>query len=367
MAQKTVLYDSHRQLGGHLVEFAGWELPLHFGSQLEEHHAVRRQAGMFDVSHMTVIDLNGPEANAFLRTLLANDVDRLSKPGKALYSCMLNDSGGVLDDLMVYRWGTDRFRMIANAATRAQDLAWIDQHAASYSVAIRHRTDLSIIAVQGPAARQMAASCLPQTLRRDASALGVFEGLFQDDWQISRTGYTGEDGYEIVLPNEAAGALWRSFLSAGIKPCGLGARDTLRLEAGLRLYGADMDSNVTPLEAGLGWTVAWQPPTRHFIGRKALEAYQARGNLRQFVGLILNDKGVLRAHQRVVVPGAEGEITSGGFSPTLNRGIALARLPPGHFTHGQVEIRGQLKEAMVTPPRFVRFGGPLTTIHAGAS
>jgi aminomethyltransferase len=364
VAQKTVLFDIHERHGGRMVEFSGWQLPLHFGSQLEEHHSVRRDAGMFDVSHMTVIDLAGRDSGAFLSMLLANDIRRLQRPGQALYSCMLDEAGGILDDLMIYRWAPDRFRIIANAATRAKDLAWIGRHAEGFEIAVNPREDLAIIAVQGPSARPRTDACLNEALRRAAAELGVFEGVLQGDWQVSRTGYTGEDGYEIVLPHAAAAPLWQALLDAGVRPCGLGARDTLRLEAGMRLYGVDMDETVSPLEAGLGWTVAWQPEARSFIGRAALETQRQTGGLRRFVGLILQGMGVLRSHQRVIVPGiGEGEITSGGFSPVLNRGIGFARLPAGDFTRCQVEVRGQLKEAAVTAPRFVRHGSPVIPVE----
>lgn len=364
MAKKTVLFDMHKRLDGRMVEFAGWELPLHFGSQIEEHRSVRQNCGMFDVSHMTVIDLEGRDSQAFLSILLANDVGRLARPGQALYSCMLNEAGGVLDDLMVYRWTPERFRIIANAATRTGNLAWIGRHADGFEIVISPREDLAIIAVQGPSARPTTQACLDEGLRRAASGLGVFEGVLLDDWQVSRTGYTGEDGYEIVLPQQAAPPLWQALLDAGVQPCGLGARDALRLEAGMRLYGADMDETVSPLETGLDWTVAWEPEARRFIGREALEDQRKSGGLRRFVGLILQDKGVLRAHQRVIVPGVgEGEITSGGFSPMLNRGIAFARVPAGNYTHCRVEVRGQLKEAAVTEPRFVRHGRPMIPIE----
>jgi len=368
MAQQTVLFDIHQELGGRMVQFADWELPLHFGSQLEEHRAVRHDAGMFDVSHMTVIDLDGRESRAFLRRLLTNDIERLGQPGQAIYSCMLNEAAGVLDDLIAYSWGGERFRIIANAATREKDIAWIGRQSEHFAVTVTHRTDLALIAVQGPEARRKADACLNHALRQVASTLGFFEGVQRNEWQVSRTGYTGEDGYEIVLPKENAVSLWRALRDSGVKPCGLGARDTLRLEAGMRLYGADMDETVSPLETGIGWTVAWQPETRRFIGREALEAQRQREDLRQFVGLLLNDKGVLRTHQRVIVPGGgEGEITSGGFSPTLNRSIAFARLPAGSFSRCQVEMRAQIKEVRVTAPRFVRYGRPLVDLNAIAS
>ncbi len=360
MARKTILNDIHRQSGGRMVEFAGWELPLHFGSQLEEHHAVRRDAGIFDVSHMTIIDLEGTGCSRFLSRLLANDVGRLSGSGKALYSCMLDDSGGILDDLTVFRRAEDQFRIVSNAATRDKVIAWIERHASEFSLSILPRQDLAIIAAQGPAARRKAHACLPAELHVAAGSLAPFEFAEAGNWFLSCSGYTGEDGLEIILPQADAPALWKGLIAGGFRPCGLGARDTLRLEAGMRLYGLDMDETVTPLEAGLAWTVAWEPAERRFIGRTALEEQRKTGQLRRFVGLVLKDKGVLRHGQRVVVPGrGEGIVTSGIFSPTLNRAIAFARVPPGDYDRAWVDIRGRSKEVLITPPRFVRYGRPI--------
>jgi aminomethyltransferase len=354
MAQRTVLNAIHREYGGRMVEFAGWELPLHFGSQLEEHRAVRREAGMFDVSHMSILDLEGPETFAFLRVLLANDIGRLKKPGQALYTCLLNEAGGILDDAIVFRRQHERFRLVSNASTREKVADWVAQRAAAYAVQIAPHPGLAIIAVQGPEARRKAHACLPPEVSESAARLASFECIEAGAWFISRTGYTGEDGYEIILPQEAAPDLWRTLATAGVQACGLGARDTLRLEAGLRLYGMDMDETVTPLESGLGWTVAFQPMERAFIGQAALEAQRRAGGLRRFVGLVLEDKGVLRHGQRVVVPEAgEGIVTSGIFSPTLNRSIAFARLPPGQYDYCLIDIRGHLKPARVTTPRFL--------------
>jgi aminomethyltransferase len=360
MAQKTALNTVHRAFGGRLVEFAGWELPLHFGSQVEEHHAVRREAGMFDVSHMTVLDLEGRDSLAFLRILLANDIAGPGRSSKALYSCMLNERGGVVDDLMVFRRDRDRFRLVANAATRERVMAWIGRQAEPFSVAVEPRGDLAMIAVQGPEARARADGCFSAGLREAVAPLARFGSAEADGWFVSRTGYTGEDGYEILLPCPAAADFWRALASAGISPCGLGARDTLRLEAGLCLYGADMDETVSPLEAGLEWTVAFDPAERAFIGRAALEARRGRGALRRFTGLVLEDKGILRAGQRVLVPEAgEGVVTSGGYAPTLGRSIGFARLPPGNYDRCRVEIRGRSKEARITPTRFVERGKAL--------
>jgi aminomethyltransferase len=358
MGDKTPLHAEHERLGARIVDFGGWDMPLHYGSQVEEHHAVRTDAGMFDVSHMTVVDLAGEGVREWLRRLLANDVARLQAPGKALYSCMLNEDGGVIDDLIAYFIAEDRFRLVVNAATRAKDLAWIERHAAGAGIDVRERAELAMIAVQGPNARDKAAGLLPAEARAAALELAPFTAARFDDYFVARTGYTGEDGWEIILPAARAADSWRALEAAGIRPCGLGARDTLRLEAGMNLYGQDMDESTSPLESGLGWTVAWEPAERDFIGRKALEAQRADGPARKLVGLLLEDRGVLRAHQRVVAAGGDGEVTSGGFSPTLGRSIGFARVPAGAAASLQVEVRGRLLEARVVRPPFVRNGKP---------
>lgn len=353
MARTTVLNALHRAWGGRMVEFAGWELPLHFGSQLDEHRRVRQAAGMFDVSHMCLFDIDGGESLAFLRWLLANDVGRLP-PGQGLYTCLLNERGGILDDAIIFRRAGGGFRLVSNAATRTKITAWLEQHAAAYGVRVVARDDLALIAVQGPDTCPLAVGALPVELREAAAALAPFACAEHGDWFISRTGYTGEDGYEIALPQADAPTLWRALAAAGVQPCGLGARDTLRLEAGLRLYGVDMDETHTPLESGLAWTVAFEPPERDFCGRAALEAQRRAGNLPRFVGLVLEDKGVLRHGQRVRVPEVgEGVIASGIFSPTLGRSVAVARLPPGDYDQAWVDIRGVLKPVRVTGSRFL--------------
>ena len=358
MGDRTPLFEEHQRLGARIVDFGGWDMPLHYGSQIDEHHAVRRRAGMFDVSHMTVVDLDRADVRPWLRHLLANDVDRLQEPGRALYSCMLNETGGVIDDLIAYDLGGNRYRIVVNAATRAKDLAWLERHAAGHDVAVRERPDLAMIAVQGPEARELAASLLLSDAHREAALmLQPFQAAELGELFVARTGYTGEDGWEIILPAARAAVFWRGLEQAGAAPCGLGARDTLRLEAGMNLYGQDMDEDSSPLESGLGWTVAWQPADRDFIGRRALEAQRDSGPLRKLVGLLLQDKGVLRSHQRVVVEGiGEGEITSGGFSPTLGRSIAFARVPAGSGERVQVDVRGRLLAARVVRPPFVRLG-----------
>ncbi|MBT8127461.1 MAG: glycine cleavage system aminomethyltransferase GcvT [Gammaproteobacteria bacterium] len=357
MSNKTVLYDKHIEYGGKIVDFAGWQMPVNYGSQIDEHHQVRQDAGMFDVSHMTVIDLTGEGVKPFLQVLLANDVVRLKQPGKALYSCMLNHDGGVIDDLIVYFMHDDWYRMVVNAATRDKDLAWIDEQSAGYDVEINERSDLAMIAVQGPHAREKAIEALPVDVVEAVSGLERFFGCACGEWFVGRTGYTGEDGFEIMLPDTEAPALWDGLAEAGVKPCGLGARDTLRLEAGMNLYGADMTESTSPLISGLGWTVAWEPEDREFIGRTILQEQRDQGVVSKWVGLILEGKGILRGHQKVVVEGVgEGETTSGTFSPTLKRSIALARVPKETGDKCQVEIRGKLLNAFVVKPVFVRDG-----------
>ncbi|MGB5247531.1 MAG: glycine cleavage system aminomethyltransferase GcvT [Woeseia sp.] len=357
MGQKTPLYQAHVDAGARIVDFGGWDMPLHYGSQLEEHHAVRQHAGAFDVSHMTIVDIEGAGSRAFLQQLLANDIAKLKTKGKALYSCMLNHDGGVVDDLITYFLSDTHFRMVVNAATREQDLQWINSEAAAFAVSVTEHPELAMIAVQGPKARDLAATLLEPAARDAAMALKPFNAVAADDMFIARTGYTGEDGWEIVMPAARATAFWNGLVEAGVRPCGLGARDTLRLEAGMNLYGTDMDLSRNPLESGLSWTVAWEPAERDFNGRAALEKIKAAGNVPRFCGLLLEDRGVLRNHLRVVVAGAgEGEITSGGFSPTLGRSIAMARLPAGDYDRAQVEVRGKLLAVKVVSPPFVRNG-----------
>ncbi|MHA8112301.1 glycine cleavage system aminomethyltransferase GcvT [Kosakonia cowanii] len=360
MAQQTPLFEQHTQCGARMVDFHGWMMPLHYGSQLDEHHAVRSDAGMFDVSHMTIVDLKGSRTREFLRYLLANDVAKLTKPGKALYSGMLNASGGVIDDLIVYYFTEDFFRLVVNSATREKDLSWISQHAEPYAIDITVRDDLSLIAVQGPHAQEKAASLFTDAQREAVSGMKPFFGVEAGDLFIATTGYTGEAGYEIALPNEKAADFWQGLLNAGVKPCGLGARDTLRLEAGMNLYGQEMDEGVSPLAANMGWTIAWEPQDRDFIGRDALEQQREKGT-EQLVGLVMTEKGVLRNELPVHFTDAQGNvqkgvITSGTFSPTLGYSIALARVPAGIGETAVVQIRNREMPVKVTKPVFVRAG-----------
>ncbi len=357
MALKTVLYDSHKALGARMVPFGGWEMPLHYGSQLEEHHAVRRAAGMFDVSHMLVVDIEGSGARDLLRYLLANDVARLRQQGKALYSCMLNEQGGVVDDLIAYYLAEGRYRLVVNAGTAEKDLEWIETHAAPFEAEITARRDLAMIAIQGPQARAKTLPLLPEGLRDAAAGLEVFVAAEANGWMAARTGYTGEDGFEVMLPAEATAGFWQALHQAGVVPCGLGARDTLRLEAGMNLYGSDMDETISPLAAGLEWTVAWEPAERDFIGRKALETQREKDDNLRFTGLVLEGRGVLRNHLKLYQGEQEaGEITSGGFAPTLGCSIALARVRPDLGEGCEVEIRGQRLPVRLVKPPFVRHG-----------
>lgn len=359
MGSRTPLYDQHVAAGAKMVDFGGWDMPLHYGSQIEEHHQVRRDVGMFDVSHMTVVDVTGTEAKAYLQYLLANDVARLSLAGKALYTAMLNEQGGVIDDLIVYLM-QDGYRLVVNASTREKDLAWMTSQAEEFAVTLTERSDLAMLAVQGPRAREVAATVVSDTRGALINDIKPFQGLVEGDWFIARTGYTGEDGLEIVLPAGQIAALWDALLAAGSRPCGLGARDTLRLEAGLNLYGSDMDETVSPLAANMAWTVAWEPVEREFIGREALQAQRDAGDQPKQVGLVLSERAVLRGHQKVIVDGVgEGEITSGSFSPTLGVSIALARVPRATADQAKVEIRGKQLAVRVIKPGFVRNGKPL--------
>jgi aminomethyltransferase len=370
MTQKTILNDAHRALGAKMVDFGGWDMPISYGSQIDEHHQVRRDAGMFDVSHMTVVDLRGDNTRAFLRRLVANAVDKLQKPGKALYTCMLNEKGGVIDDLIVYYLAEDYFRLVVNAATRDKDLAWISTQAAPYGIDVAEHSELAMIAVQGPNARAKVIGLLSADTAVSVGRIGKFvatEAVMRDGTPlfIARTGYTGEDGFEIVVHEDKAVALWSALLAAGVRPAGLGARDTLRLEAGMNLYGQDMDETVTPYEAGLAWTVALDAAAdgapRDFNGRAALEAQHAAGVPRRMVGLVMDEKGVLRHGQVVLTAVGDGEILSGTFSPTLGKAIAFARVPAGDLGEVRVDIRGKAVPVRVVKFPFVRDGASLVS------
>lgn len=355
MTSKTVLHAKHLESNAKMVDFHGWEMPINYGSQIEEHHAVRQDAGMFDVSHMTIVDIKGADAQSFLRTLVANDVAKLTVPGKALYTGMLNHDGGVIDDLIIYFFSETEYRLVVNSATRVKDLAWIGEVSKNFSVEVAERPEFAMIAVQGPNAKEKTATILNANQVAAVEGMKPFFGVQAGELFIATTGYTGEAGYEIVVHNDDAADLWQKLLDAGVAPAGLGARDTLRLEAGMNLYGLDMDETVSPLAANMGWTIAWEPQERNFIGREALVKQKAEG-VDKLVGLVLEAKGVLRAGSKVVVDGGEGVITSGTFSPTLGFSVALARVPKTVGETAQVEMRKKLVDVKVVKPSFVRNG-----------
>lgn len=359
MGQRTPLYDLHLALGAKMVDFGGWDMPLHYGSQVEEHHQVRRDCGVFDVSHMAVIDAAGPQAKVWLQHLLANDVERLHSPGRALYSTMLNERGGIVDDMIVYRLEYG-YRLVVNASTRNQDMAWMQAHLHGFDVHLNERAELAMLAIQGPHARNKIAELVTRSRGNLIQMLKPFEGQPDGDWFIARTGYTGEDGLEIILPANQAPGFFNDLVGAGISPIGLGARDTLRVEAGMNLYGQDIHQDVSPLASNMAWSIAWEPANREFIGRAALEAERTDGIQHKLVGLVLEERGVLRAHQVVRIANVgEGEITSGSFSPTLSKSIALARVPMATADRAEVEIRGKWYPVRVVKPTFVRHGKTL--------
>lgn len=354
--QHTPLYEQHLASNANMVDFHGWSMPLHYGSQIAEHHAVRKEAGMFDVSHMTVVDILGAGGRQFLLHLLANDIDAM-KPGQALYSCMLNQHGCILDDLIVYYRSPDNYRLILNAATRDKDLEWLKEQAQGFAVGLQERSDLCLLAVQGPQAIQKTLSVLAPAQMDAVSTLGDFEAVDVGDSFFARTGYTGEAGLELVIPETQIVDLWEKLLAVGVVPCGLGARDSLRLEAGMMLYGQDMDATTTPYESGLAWTVKTAKEERDFMGKGALLTQKLNGVKYKMVGLVLEDKGMLRSGQKVLVAeGKEGSITSGGYSPTLEKSIAFARVPLEIGTTAEVEVRGKKLRVRVTKPRFVSRG-----------
>ncbi len=355
MTHQTVLHDTHVACGAKMVDFHGWQMPIHYGSQIEEHHAVRQDAGMFDVSHMTIVDVQGAQAQDYLRYLLANDVIKLKVEGKALYSGMLNHEGGVVDDLIVYFRGENDYRLVVNSATREKDIQWLNQVAEGFSVSINERDEFAMIAVQGPQAKQKASLLFSKEDNEALLEMKPFFGRQVADYYVATTGYTGETGYEIMVPAEEAADVWMRLKDAGVQPCGLGARDTLRLEAGMNLYGQDMDEVTSPLAANMGWTISWEPEDRDFVGRTALETYNREGTER-LIGLAMTDKGVLRAGQKVKAGDVEGVITSGTFSPTLGHSVAMARMSAAVGDTVEVEMRKKWVTVKVVKPCFVRNG-----------
>lgn len=357
--KRTPFYPAHQEAGAKLVDFAGWELPVNYGSQIQEHEAVRTDAGMFDVSHMLVSDIRGEQTKAWLQKLLANDVAKLSFVGKALYSAMLNDHGGVMDDLIVYRANEAEtaYRIVSNAATREKDLAQFAKVGEAFGIQITPRYDLAMLAVQGPKAIEKLLAVKPDWADT-VNNLKVFQGAdMGDDWFVARTGYTGEDGVEVILPGSAAPEFFNALRAAGVQPCGLGARDTLRMEAGMNLYGNDMDDQTSPLEAGMGWTVDLKDENRDFVGKTALLALKAQGVAVKQVGLLLAKGGILRDGMEVITEAGKGITTSGVFSPSLKQSIAIARVPKSfEGDSAKVLLRGKEVDVRVLKLPFVRNG-----------
>ncbi len=355
---RTPLYDTHVEMGAKMVDFAGWDMPIQYVGLMDEHHQVRKNAGMFDVSHMTTVDLNGSRTREFLSKLVANDIAKVTTPGKALYTTMLNEQGGVIDDLIIYFMTEDWFRLVVNAGTREKDLAWITKQAEDFDVGVRERDEFAMIAVQGPKAIEKALQVLPNEIAAQVQALSRFEAAELAGFFIARTGYTGEDGLEILLPAAAATDFWKALKQVGVEPIGLGARDTLRLEAGMNLYGNDMTEETSPLVSGLGWTVAMKDE-REFIGRAALAAEKESGVQQKLTGVILEGRGVMRGHQKVFQNGEPvGELTSGGFSPTLKQSIGFARIDKAVEGIVDIQIRNKMVAAKVVKYPFVRDGQP---------
>jgi aminomethyltransferase len=339
---RTPLYDRHVAAGARLVPFAGWEMPVQYAGISEEHRAVRSNAGIFDVSHMGEIETSGPGAGALLQRLLSNDVEKLAVGG-AQYSVLCREDGGVLDDLFTYRLGDDRYLTVTNAANHAKDLAWFREHAGDYDALIEDKlADWAMMAIQGPRARALvegfADAPLPERFRCQALALAGHEAL------VCGTGYTGEDGVEVLCPPQAAGAIWDAALAGGAAPAGLGARDTLRLEVCYHLYGNDLMESRGPIEAGLGWCC--KEPTG-FIGAEAVAAAREAGPAEKLAPFKIEGGGIARQGNAVV---GGGEVTSGTMSPSLGIGIGMAYLPADRAVEGErftIDVRGREREAVV--------------------
>lgn len=358
----TPFYQCHLDSGGKIVDFGGWALPVNYGSQIKEHEAVRTDVGMFDVSHMVITDVHGAEAKAFLRHLISNDVEKLEKHGigKALYAALLNREAGVIDDLIVYLTSFG-YRIVSNAATEAKDMGWIKQVAGDFQVSLFPRRDLAMLAVQGPNAIQKVSAAHPEVAEQ-LLILKPFASVENNGYFYARTGYTGENGLEIMFPKDEAKTLWLTLLDHGVEPCGLGARDTLRLEAGMNLYGHEMDESITPLECTMDWVVDLSDESRDFIGKKAYELAKLSADNMTQVGLLMQGKGVLRDGQELQLNGEKiGVITSGTFSPSMKQSIAIARINKNIDGVIDVIIRDKKEPVKIVKLPFVRNGKILVT------
>jgi aminomethyltransferase len=347
------LFEKHVELGAKLVEFAGWEMPVQYEGVREEHMAVRTHAGMFDVSHMGEVEVEGPGALAFLQRVLSNDVAAIGLGG-AQYSCLCNEEGGVLDDLFTYRLGGDRYLLVTNSANHSADLAWLGRWSRSFDVAVRDVADrYAMLAVQGPHARTVAGAALgielPPRMRIAAKRVGGRPAL------VCGTGYTGEDGVELLIDPEIAPAIWAELLDAGVVPCGLAARDTLRLEACFHLHGNDLSPDRNPIEAGLGWCCK---EATGFIGSEAVARARAEGTAEKLAPFKIEGAGIPRQGNPVLADGERvGVVASGSFSPSLEIGIGMAYLRSdltGPGTAVEIDVRGKLRAARVaSKPLYV--------------
>ena len=360
--KRTPLYETHKALGARLVEFGGWEMPVQYSGILDEHRAVRERAGLFDVSHMGEFRVEGAGALAFLQSLVPNDVSRLAD-NQALYSQICRPDGGTLDDLLIYRRGEGRYMVVVNAGTMPKDWGWFSQHAAGRDdVTLTNISDeTALLALQGPLAPQILQPLTDTPLSEIAYyhfRPGAVAGI---ECLISRTGYTGEDGFELYCTPTSAVALWNTLLEAGkpagLLPAGLGARDTLRLEAGYCLYDHELTEDITPLEAGLGWSIKLNKAA-DFIGKQALVEEKANGLRRKLVGIELRERGVPRSGYAILKDGERiGAVTSGTMAPTLGRAAAMGYVPPADAQLGAeigVDIRGKLTPAVIVPLPFYK-------------
>ena len=349
---KTPLNNAHIELGAKMVNFSHWEMPISYTSLIEEHHAVRNTAGVFDVSHMSVFDFNGGDQVAFFEKIFANDIKKISNEDKAIYGALLNEEGGILDDLIIYH-ANEKFRLVSNCSTREQNRQWYEKHAVEFGVEVVERSDMGILAIQGPDALSKILSI--DGINPQVNNLQSFGCMFDGDKLYARTGYTGEDGLEIIVPSEDINQFWDQALKLGCTPIGLGARDTLRLEAGLNLYGNDMTIENHPYESNLGWTIDMTDKNRQFIGKQALLSID-QSKSQKIVGIILRDKGVLRSGYEVIHDEGKGVVLSGSYSPTLQSSIGLARVDQGYKKDGKVMIRNKMLNIDFVSPRFIERG-----------
>ncbi|MDC0207743.1 glycine cleavage system aminomethyltransferase GcvT [Pseudomonadota bacterium] len=349
---KTPLHNAHIQLGAKMVNFSNWEMPISYSSLIKEHNAVRNAAGIFDVSHMSVFDFDGGNQIAFFKKIFANDIKKIYKNNKAIYGALLNEEGGILDDLIIYH-ANNKFRLVSNCSTREQNKQWLEKYAVEFGVKVMERSDMGILAIQGPDALNKIMEI--KEIDAQVNTLPSFGCMFEGDKLYARTGYTGEDGLELIVPTQDINHLWDQALELGCTPIGLGARDTLRLEAGLNLYGNDMTINNHPYESNLGWTIDMSDKNREFIGKNALLSID-QSKSQKIVGIILQDKGVLRSGYEITHEQGKGVVLSGSYSPTLQSSIGLARVDQGYKENGKVMIRNKVLNIDFVSPRFLGQG-----------